>query len=70
MRFLDSDGTKLKDRHGNEAVRDIVQFVPFRDFAARGPVALAQETLAELPNQIADYSKYCTSKFCLFFFII
>ena len=32
MEFLDGDGGVLRDWNGKKAVRDIVQFVPFRDF--------------------------------------
>jgi len=34
--------------------RDIVQFVPFREFA-RDPARLAKEILAEVPRQMTDY---------------
>lgn len=32
MEFLDGDASMLRSNTGEEAVRDIVQFVPFRDF--------------------------------------
>ena len=32
MEFLDGDSRVLRSYTGEEAVRDIVQFVPFRDF--------------------------------------
>lgn len=32
MEFLDGDVSVLRSNTGEEAVRDIVQFVPFRDF--------------------------------------
>lgn len=32
MEFLDGDASVLRSNAGEEAVRDIVQFVPFRDF--------------------------------------
>lgn len=32
MEFLDGDSSALRSYTGEEAVRDIVQFVPFRDF--------------------------------------
>lgn len=32
MEFLDGDSNVLRSYTGEEAVRDIVQFVPFRDF--------------------------------------
>ena len=54
MNFLDSDDRALVDSYGNVARRDIVQFVPFRDYVGC-PHMLAQETLAEIPRQITDY---------------
>lgn len=44
MEFLDSDGGSLRAPSGEAAIRDIVQFVPFRQFqnvstAAPGPGA-------------------------------
>ena len=36
MDLLDSDAGLLKDRVGNQARRDIVQFVPFNQFANVG----------------------------------
>lgn len=54
MNTLDSDGVTL--RSGQQtAVRDIVQFVPFREFAGKGSAALAQEVLAEIPSQVLKY---------------
>jgi hypothetical protein len=37
MEALDSDDALLRDRRGNVAERDIVQFVPFRDFQSLPP---------------------------------
>lgn len=57
MEFLDGDGKALS-AGGRTAARDIVQFVPFRRFAAGGPLAgsqLAAATLAELPGQLVKY---------------
>jgi copine 1/2/3 len=57
MDFLDGDGQALTSG-GRTAARDIVQFVPFRRFAAGGPLAgsqLAAATLAELPQQLVKY---------------
>jgi len=54
MNALDSDNQLLK--HGSHtASRDIVQFVPYRDAASRGPAFLAQQVLAEIPNQFLKY---------------
>uniref|UniRef100_A0A8C6SNG5 Copine-3 n=1 Tax=Neogobius melanostomus TaxID=47308 RepID=A0A8C6SNG5_9GOBI len=38
MEFLDGDASVLRSSTGEEAVRDIVQFVPFRDFRNVSPV--------------------------------
>jgi len=54
MEILDSDDSLLRDRNGRQAVRDIVQFVPFRKFGGN-PYLLAQEVLAEVPKQITGY---------------
>jgi len=45
----------LRSSKGISAARDIVQFVPFREFAQRGASELAAEVLRELPNQITDF---------------
>ena len=54
MDKLDGDNHVLKNSDGDEAERDIVQFVPFNRFS-NCPQMLAQETLAEIPRQITDY---------------
>lgn len=54
MEELDGDKGQLVDDSGKKAVRDVVQFVPFRKFGF-DPVLLAQETLKELPKQINDF---------------
>ncbi|ESO91350.1 hypothetical protein LOTGIDRAFT_228802 [Lottia gigantea] len=64
MDELDSDNDRLSYR-GNYAERDIVQFVPFRDFIggrygndmnlSKG--YLAKEILAEVPEQVVQYMK-------------
>ena len=41
MEELDSDHQALS-HNGMRAQRDIVQFVPFRQYASQGPPALAQ----------------------------
>ena len=54
MDHLDGDEASLK--HGDvKAHRDIVQFVPFKKFNQKGPVALAQQVLAEVPQQLLKY---------------
>jgi hypothetical protein len=54
MNALDADDEPLRSSQGVRASRDIVQFVPFSKFA---PVqfSLAQEVLAEVPNQVDQY---------------
>ncbi|MFT7816862.1 copine-2-like [Arapaima gigas] len=57
MEFLDSDGSLLRSSTGEVAVRDIVQFVPFRDFRHAPRETLAKSVLAELPQQKLTVSK-------------
>jgi len=55
MTDLDSDD-RLLSAGGKTAVRDIVQFVAFRDFKGQGAsAALAQQVLAEVPGQLLLY---------------
>lgn len=63
MDVLDGDDARLSYR-GKYAERDIVQFVPMRDFLASGShdhahvqAALAKEVLAEIPEQFLSYMK-------------
>uniref|UniRef100_A0A8C9ZRI5 Copine-3 n=1 Tax=Sander lucioperca TaxID=283035 RepID=A0A8C9ZRI5_SANLU len=56
MEALDSDDKLLCSPRGDVASRDIVQFVPFRDFQGNS-VALAQSVLAELPDQVTSFFK-------------
>ena len=56
MEQLDSDDSLLRDDSGQQAARDIVQFVPFRQFAGN-QYALAREVLAELPKQLCEYMR-------------
>ncbi|XP_034027652.1 copine-3-like isoform X2 [Thalassophryne amazonica] len=55
MEFLDADDGPLRSATGEAAMRDIVQFVPFRQFQNAGTAALAQSVLAELPDQVASF---------------
>lgn len=55
MDFLDCDQGKLRANNGREALRDIVQFVPFRDFRQVPPAELAKAVLAEVPKQVTDF---------------
>lgn len=43
---------------GLKTERDLVQFVPFRNFKNDG-VELAKEVLAELPQQVVEYHALC-----------
>jgi len=54
METLDGDEVRLTDRKGTVAQRDIVQFVPFNQCAG-SPERLAQETLAEIPQQLVSF---------------
>ncbi|NXG67859.1 CPNE3 protein, partial [Hemiprocne comata] len=55
MEFLDGDNGVLRSSSGEPAVRDIVQFVPFRKFQSSPKEALAQCVLAEVPQQVVNY---------------
>ncbi|XP_053323189.1 copine-3 [Spea bombifrons] len=55
MEFLDGDGGTLRSVTGEAAIRDIVQFVPFRNFVGAPKEALAQNVLAEVPQQVVSY---------------
>ncbi|XP_048886532.1 copine-2-like isoform X2 [Brienomyrus brachyistius] len=57
MEFLDGDNSILRSYTGEAAVRDIVQFVPFRDFRNAPKETLAKSVLAELPQQVTEYFK-------------
>ncbi|XP_026861191.1 copine-4 isoform X1 [Electrophorus electricus] len=55
MQTLDGDDGILRSPKGEPVLRDIVQFVPFRNFKHASPAALAKSVLAEVPNQVVDY---------------
>uniref|UniRef100_A0AAY4A4F3 C2 domain-containing protein n=1 Tax=Denticeps clupeoides TaxID=299321 RepID=A0AAY4A4F3_9TELE len=55
MQMLDGDDGILRSPKGEPVLRDIVQFVPFRNFKHATPAALAKSVLAEVPNQVVDY---------------
>eukprot|EP00287_Rhodomonas_sp_CCMP768_P017897 CAMPEP_0202809022 /NCGR_PEP_ID=MMETSP1389-20130828/1441_1 /ASSEMBLY_ACC=CAM_ASM_000865 /TAXON_ID=302021 /ORGANISM="Rhodomonas sp., Strain CCMP768" /LENGTH=589 /DNA_ID=CAMNT_0049479523 /DNA_START=15 /DNA_END=1784 /DNA_ORIENTATION=- len=61
MSFLDADTEPLVDGDGNKAVRDIVQFVPFREFKGHGSL-LAAQVLRELPSQLLQYQALNANK--------
>ena len=57
MDVLDADDTPLySTKYRKKMAADIVQFVPYREFA-NNPMALARETLEEVPGQMLDYFK-------------
>ncbi|NWT05053.1 CPNE1 protein, partial [Mionectes macconnelli] len=58
MEFLDGDDGVLKSVTGEPAARDIVQFVPFRQFKNAPREALSQVVLAEVPKQLVSYYKW------------
>ncbi|XP_066528602.1 copine-1 isoform X2 [Hoplias malabaricus] len=57
MEVLDGDNGVLKSPTGEAAARDIVQFVPFKDYVNAPRETLAQTVLAEVPNQLVSYFK-------------
>ncbi|KAJ3603299.1 hypothetical protein NHX12_031041 [Muraenolepis orangiensis] len=57
MELLDGDDGLLRSAGGEAVARDIVQFVPYRQFADGPREALAKSVLAEVPNQLVSYFK-------------
>ena len=58
MKKMDGDGASLQSMRGTKASRDIVQFVPFREFDCLGDDAggqLSAHVLAELPDQFLQF---------------
>ncbi|XP_046704026.1 copine-3-like isoform X1 [Silurus meridionalis] len=55
MEILDGDDGRLKSPSGEPAIRDIVQFVPYRKFQNGPKEALAQSVLAEVPGQVVNF---------------
>ncbi|XP_063062946.1 copine-3-like isoform X2 [Engraulis encrasicolus] len=62
MEILDGDDQRLRAQNGELAARDIVQFVPFRDFRNAPSEVLAQSVLAELPEQVSSFFKMVNLK--------
>ncbi|MGH0167393.1 UNVERIFIED_CONTAM: hypothetical protein FKN15_068079 [Acipenser sinensis] len=62
MEELDGDEVRVSSR-GRFAERDIVQFVPFRDYIDRSGnqvlsmARLAKDVLAEIPEQLLSFMK-------------
>ena len=65
MDELDGDTIRVTDQQGRRASRDIVQFVPLRNFLGTGgntpqssQLYLAKEVLAEIPDQFLGFMKF------------
>jgi hypothetical protein len=62
MQLLDSDDRPLFSKRFNEVVsRDLVQFVPFREFKGQ-TYALAKEVLYEIPTQLIQFMQKANIK--------
>ncbi|CAG9320966.1 unnamed protein product [Blepharisma stoltei] len=61
MYRLDSDSGVLKDHNQREALRDCVQFVPFRQYMS-SPESFESKILEEIPSQIESYMKLANIK--------
>ena len=57
MDVLDADDEPLFDRNGRKADRDLVQFVPYKDFQNNGQ-KLAEQVLEEVPRQIVEFYQH------------
>ena len=57
MDVLDADDDPLYDNNGRKADRDLVQFVPYKDFKNDGQ-KLAEQVLEEVPRQIVEYYQH------------
>eukprot|EP00760_Papus_ankaliazontas_P029598 PhM_4_TR4309/c0_g1_i1/m.25697 len=57
MEVLDADTTPLTSSTGRRSRRDLVQFVPMRQFAAQPQCVLAREVLCEIPNQFMEWTR-------------
>lgn len=55
MEQLDGDDNKLKNSDGVSCHRDIVQFVPMRNYTDL--TLLSKEVLHEIPNQMIQFYK-------------
>lgn len=55
MKELDSDDALLRDSRGQNAIRDIVQFVKFKKYIGQGPAKLAEKVLKEVPDQLVSF---------------
>ena len=57
MDVLDADDEPLVDSNNRKADRDLVQFVPYRDFKNNGQ-KLAEQVLEEVPRQIVEFYQH------------
>ena len=57
MDVLDADEDPLYDNNGRKADRDLVQFVPYKDFKNNGQ-KLAEQVLEEVPRQIVEFFQH------------
>ena len=57
MDVLDADDEPLYDNNGRKADRDLVQFVPYKEFKNDGQ-KLAEQVLEEVPRQIVEYYQH------------
>ena len=57
MDVLDADDNPLYDRKKRKADRDLVQFVPFKNFKD-DPPKLAEQVLEEIPRQVVEYFQH------------
>ncbi|XP_067652733.1 copine-3-like isoform X2 [Haliotis asinina] len=57
MEELDGDDGLLRAPSGEPVKRDIVQFVPFREFKQSSKAELARHVLYEVPQQVTQYYK-------------
>lgn len=56
MKILDADDLPLVDTEGKKMLRDIVQFVPFRE-VNNSPALLVEAVLDEIPREIKNFFK-------------
>jgi len=56
MAELDGDGGTLRDKSGRSATRDIVQFVPMKNYA-NDITYLHEDVLREVPRQLVSHMR-------------
>ena len=57
MDVLDADDEPLVDSNNRKSDRDLVQFVPYKDFKNNGQ-KLAEQVLEEVPRQIVEFFQH------------